>query len=59
MYGVWAEELILVKLIMNIQKSSVQDKEFRYTYAVKTVDTIYEDLAFIHDGAKSQIFKKN
>jgi hypothetical protein len=50
MLRVWAEELTLMKLTMNIQKSSVHDKEFRYTYAVKTVDPTEEDLAFIHEG---------
>lgn len=55
--GVWAEELILMKLLMHIQKNSVHDKEFRYTHAVKTVDPI-EDLAFIHEGANRQTLKK-
>jgi hypothetical protein len=56
--GVWAEEVTVVTLTMNIQKSSVHDKKFSHIHAVETVHPIRGDMAFIHEGASRQTLSK-
>jgi hypothetical protein len=55
-YGDCIEELILVKLAMNIQKSSVHYKELSHTHAVAIVHPT-EDLALIHGGYRQSNLK--